>query len=103
MRDDAIALLAEEEHLCVPGISGEGPAVGEGDGLSGAPVFVVDGCAVFGRDGRHASFSLFVQCGMRAGGMDRAKMAFRFSLLEVWMPEAPNGGGIHDCNEHGKF
>ena len=58
VRDDAIALLAEEEHLGVPGVGGEGPAVREGDGLSGAPVFVVDGGAVFGGDVRHVCFSL---------------------------------------------
>jgi hypothetical protein len=53
MRDDAVALCAEEEHLGVPGVGVEGPAVGEGDGLAGAPVLVIDGGSVFGGDGRH--------------------------------------------------
>jgi hypothetical protein len=57
MRDDTIALLAEEEHLRIPGIGGEGPAVRESDGLSGAPVLVVDRYAVFRREGRHVWFS----------------------------------------------
>ena len=42
VRYDAIALLAEEEHLCIPGVGGKGPAMREGDGLSCAPVLIVD-------------------------------------------------------------
>jgi hypothetical protein len=32
--------------------------VGEGDGLTGAPILVIDGCAVFGGDGGHMGFLL---------------------------------------------
>src|SRR5437879_1109426 len=40
--DDAIALLKKEEHLRVPIISRQRPAVAEDDGLSFAPVFIID-------------------------------------------------------------
>src|SRR5216683_247662 len=58
MRDDSIALLAEEQHLSVPVIRGERPAVTEHYGLALAPVLVVNLCAVFCRDRRHIGFSL---------------------------------------------
>ena len=53
MRNDAEAPLAEEKHLRIPIIGGQGPAMAKHDGLSGAPVFVIDLCPVFGRDRRH--------------------------------------------------
>jgi hypothetical protein len=61
MRDDAIALLAEEKHLAVPGISHEGPAVREQNRLPGSPVLVKDLGAVLRRDCAHdvLSFCLF--------------------------------------------
>jgi hypothetical protein len=80
--DDAITLLAEEEHLRVPGVGGEGPAVGESDGLSGAPILVVDGGAVFGGDRGHVR-SPFCDMKLRGPvGIELAKVAFRFSLLQ---------------------
>ena len=53
MGDDAIALLEEEQHLVVPVVGGERPAVAEDDGLAGTPVLVEDLDAVFGGDGGH--------------------------------------------------
>ena len=42
MRNDAIAVVEEEQHLRVPIIGRQRPTMAEHDGLSFAPVFVVD-------------------------------------------------------------
>src|ERR1700674_1299912 len=39
---DAIAMLEEEQHLRVPIIGRQRPAVAEDNGLSFAPVFIID-------------------------------------------------------------
>src|SRR5262249_15572834 len=57
MRNDAEATLREVEHLAIPGIGAERPAVGEGDGRALAPVLVVNLRAVFGGDGAHGVLS----------------------------------------------
>ena len=51
--DDAVALLEEEQHLGVPVVGRQGPAVAEHDGLALAPVLVEDLDAVFGGDRVH--------------------------------------------------
>ena len=53
--DDAIPLGEEVEHLGVPVVGTQRPAVVEDDRLSGlpAPVLVVDFNAIFGSDGGH--------------------------------------------------
>src|ERR1700758_397977 len=51
---DAIAVLEEEQHLRVPIIGRQRPAVAEHDGLTFAPVLVEDLNAVFGGDRSHA-------------------------------------------------
>src|SRR5260370_26895554 len=53
MRDDPIALLAEEQHLSVPVIRGKRPAMTEHYGLALSPVLVVDGRTVFCRERGH--------------------------------------------------
>src|SRR5436190_21426673 len=55
---DAIAVLEEEQHLRVPVIGGQRPAVAEHDGLTFAPVLVEDFNAVFGGDRRHGCLPL---------------------------------------------
>src|SRR5882762_4361304 len=50
---DAIAVLEEEQHLRVPIIGRQRPAMAEHDGLTFAPVLVEDLNAVFGGDGAH--------------------------------------------------
>src|SRR5437870_10627621 len=42
MRDDAIAVIEEKQHLRVPVIGRQRPTMAEDDGLSAAPVFVID-------------------------------------------------------------
>ena len=51
--DDAIAVLAEEQHLRVPIIGRQGPTMTEDNRLSFAPVFEVDFRAVFGGNRAH--------------------------------------------------
>src|ERR1700686_2534157 len=58
MRDDSITLLAEEQHLSVPVVRGERPAVTENYGLALSPILVVNVRAVFCRERRHKLFSL---------------------------------------------
>src|SRR5882672_4292048 len=53
MGDDSIAVIQEEQHLRVPVIGRQRPAMAEHDGLPGAPVLVVDLSAVSGLDRRH--------------------------------------------------
>src|SRR5262249_48332432 len=50
----AISVLGEKQHLTVPGIGVQRPTVRERYGWALAPVFVVDCCTVFGRNGAHA-------------------------------------------------
>src|SRR5580698_4916258 len=56
-RDDSKALLTEVQHLSIPVVRGERPAVAEHYGLSLAPVFVENLRTVFGGDRRHKVFS----------------------------------------------
>src|SRR5436305_2022416 len=58
VRDDAKAVLAEEQHLCVPVVCGERPTMTENHWLSFTPVLVIDLCAVFCRDRGHGILSL---------------------------------------------
>src|SRR6266478_6077463 len=60
MRDDSIALLTEEQHLSVPVVRSERPAVTEHYGLALAPILVVNLRAVFCGERRHKGFSLVV-------------------------------------------
>src|SRR5262249_62343827 len=50
---DAIAVMQEEQHLGVPVICRQRPAVTEHDGLTLAPILVEDLNAVLGCDGGH--------------------------------------------------
>ena len=54
MGDDAVAVLQEEQHLGVPVVGRQRPAVAEHDRLARAPVLVEDLRAVGGRDERHS-------------------------------------------------
>src|ERR1700694_4175700 len=55
--NDAIAVLEEEQHLRVPIIGRQRPAVAQHDGLPFAPVLVVDFRPIFRRNCRHLMFS----------------------------------------------
>ena len=58
MSYDAIAVLEEEQHLRVPVIGRQRPAMAEHDWLTFAPVLVENLNAVFGRDRGHCPGSL---------------------------------------------
>src|SRR5260370_17033875 len=68
---DAIAVVEEEQHLRVPIIGRQRPAVAEHDGLTPAPVLVEDLHAVFGGDRGHRTRSL----GTSGGGRPRLASA----------------------------
>src|SRR5205085_1706780 len=51
VRDDAIAMSEEEQHLRVPIICRQRPSMAEHDGLTRSPIFVENLNAVSGRDG----------------------------------------------------
>src|SRR5215831_18895147 len=53
MRDRAEAVLRQEQHLAVPRVRAQRPAVREHDDRALAPVLVVDFRAVFGGDRAH--------------------------------------------------
>src|SRR5437899_3323991 len=59
---DAIAMLEEEHHLRVPIVGRQRPAVAKHDGLTFAPVLVIDLRSVFRRDCCHRSFSFSREC-----------------------------------------
>jgi hypothetical protein len=45
--DTAISTRGKKKHLVFKSVRAQGPAVAENDGLSGAPVFVVNPSSVF--------------------------------------------------------
>lgn len=62
MRDDPVSLSEEEQHLGVPVVGAQRPAVVEHDGLSGAPILVEDLRAVFDLDAVHDLNPIFNGC-----------------------------------------
>ena len=69
VRDAAVAVRRQEDHLVFPGVGAQRPAVAEDDRLPAAPVLVVDLRAVFGRDRAHRIRSLIaVGGGLGRGG-----------------------------------
>ena len=59
-RDHSVATLTEVQHLPVPVVRRERPAMAEHYGLALSPVLVVDLRSVFRRDCRHDIFSFGV-------------------------------------------
>ena len=53
MRDDAKAVVGEEEHLALPAIRIQRPAMAQYHRRAGAPVLVIDLRSVFGGDRAH--------------------------------------------------
>src|ERR1700722_18776045 len=62
MRDDAVSVQPEEQHLAVPIVRAERPAMVEHDRLTCSPILVVDVCTVLHCDAAHESFSCWVVC-----------------------------------------
>src|SRR5713101_4302152 len=65
MGDDAIAMLAKEQHLRVPVVRSQRPTVREHDRLSSAQVLVVDLYSVLRGDRRHENFSFPCCCAIK--------------------------------------
>src|ERR1019366_2710097 len=63
--DGAIAAVKEEQHLGVPIIGRQRPAVAKHDGLTFAPVLVLDLSPIFRRNCRHVLFSIFLMFCLR--------------------------------------
>src|SRR6266849_1772731 len=61
MGDDSIAVIQEEQHLPVPVIGRQRPTMAEYDGLTRAPVLVIDCGAVFGRNRWHRETPLWLE------------------------------------------
>src|SRR6266404_5848049 len=57
VRDHAVAFLTEEQHLSIPVVRRQRPAVAENYRLSLTPVLVINLRAVFGSNCRHKIFS----------------------------------------------
>src|SRR6267142_2309915 len=74
VRDAAVAAGGQEEHLVLEGVRAQRPAVAEDDGLSRAPVLVINLRPVLGGDGVHAGFSFDASGGhgvwLTPGGFD---------------------------------
>src|SRR2546426_12217164 len=58
--DTAVAVGAQKHHLVLPGVRAQRPSMAEDDGLSLAPVLVIDLRAVFGCDRRRGMFYLLL-------------------------------------------
>src|ERR1700674_3994340 len=93
MGDDAITVLTQEKHLCIPCVGVQRPTVRKNYGLTGSPVLVEDLCSVFHRDCVHRSFSLIFS--LRSGSDRRLGLAG-----ENWYGKSRDGhhGGTADEN-----
>jgi hypothetical protein len=58
VRDHTETLAQEKEHLRIPVIGREWPAMAENDGLSGTPILVINFGTVFHFDNRHFEIPL---------------------------------------------
>src|ERR1035437_4235651 len=56
MRNHSIATLPKKKHLCIPRVGGQRPTMREDNGLPCSPVFEINRCPVFYRDGVHINF-----------------------------------------------
>src|SRR5579863_8895855 len=57
MGDDPIAVMQKEQHLCIPIVGGQGPAMAKYDGLAGAPILVENLDAIRSSERAHAPVS----------------------------------------------
>src|SRR5712692_3898709 len=89
MGDDAIAVFEEEQHLRVPIIGRQRPAMAEHDGLTLAPVLIENLNAVFGGDRVHGTCSL----GTSGGGRPRLGICGK---RRRWHGRGGNRGGARD-------
>ncbi len=65
VRDHPEAVLCKEEHLSVPHVGIQGPAVRERNGRASAPILVVNLRSIFRGDSTHKTLSFFLLCRSR--------------------------------------
>ena len=80
VRDDAEAVVDEENHLRVPVIGRQRPAMAEHDGLTLAPILVEDLDAVFGGDGGHGNSPL---AWIAVNGTRSGELAFAGQQVDI--------------------
>src|SRR5271169_498065 len=83
MRDDAITMLPEEQHLPFPVVRAQCPAVAENDRLPLTPVLVINLCSVFRRNRRHNDSPL------SGRGTDVDYPAIAWNCLGIPIPDIP--------------
>src|SRR5581483_9477478 len=91
MGDDPEAAIEEEQHLAVPVIGRQRPAMAEYDGLARAPILVEDRGAVFGGDGRHGSSLLEIK--------SRCVDGFSKALLHAGALSVSPLSSVCDCRD----
>src|SRR5271154_6606013 len=92
VRDHSIAALPEEQHLPVPIVSAQRPTVREDNGLSRAPVLVINLCSIFGCNSCHKTLS-FVCIEKTFGAVNRSRgTSLRQALLPPFACPAPSHG-----------
>src|SRR6516165_1273265 len=106
--DHAIAMLDEEQHLGVPVVGAERPAMMEDDRLALAPVLVEDLCAVVGCDRAHGFDSVCcewkyisrgpIQVGRRSGRL--VAKATMVAELAGKRPSTRRGCCAHAASGH---
>src|SRR5262245_45297375 len=96
--DDAEAVLREEQHLPVPCVRIQRPAVGERDDRTFPPILVIDLGAVLGGDSAHDSSCYFLIVPLAvwlfAGGLARWSFGVLRSLSSCC---AYNSGIVGSC------
>ncbi len=81
MGDDAIAVAEEEQHLSVPVIRTQRPAVTEDNGLAGTPIFVKNLCSIFGGYCAHGLF--FFVCVIRPAAETKLLLASLVVRIQI--------------------
>src|SRR5262245_10230256 len=80
VRNDAIAVPEKEQHLRVPVVGRQGPAMAEYDGLAFPPVLVKDVNAVFCRNRSHGSLPFALTPFDRPGGSNNLTWPCRIKV-----------------------
>jgi hypothetical protein len=89
MSYDAMAVFEEKQHLRVPVIGGQRPAMAEHDGLTFAPVLVKDLDAVFGRNCTHR-YLRSLEISFTPSALQYASGAFKHAdiVAQLWFAAA---------------
>ena len=86
MGDTAIAARSETEHLVFERVRGKGPAMAEDNGLSGAPILVIDLSAIFGGDRAQISLMTFFRSSCWMSSARSSAQALDYPRLDDRVP-----------------